>query len=232
MARHLFALVFTCAFLFAGGGPAQAGELFGAAEEKFSDTRVFYKWTDVLSRFDAQRGIPAPWERDERRLQALPLNKMVENVNNTINSYTYISNSREKPNRRWQTPLEFFRQGGGSCQDFAIAKYLWLEHLGVPEDKLRIAIVYDKQRQLPHALSLVYTDSGILVLDNQDRRVESSKAVTRYKPIYSINRHAWWKNLDRGVVVNPAGEVTLRKLMPQRQPIAASNQASFLPTVK
>ncbi len=74
----------------------------------------------------------------------------------------------------WADPVEFLTHGG-DCEDFAIAKYASLRMLGVPEDHLRIAIVRDLQKQVMHAILIVYTDNGdALILDNQNRRVLSS----------------------------------------------------------
>lgn len=41
----------------------------------------------------------------------------------------------------WATPLETLGRGAGDCEDFAIAKYVTLQLLGVPVDKLRLTYV-------------------------------------------------------------------------------------------
>ncbi|MCB1839662.1 MAG: transglutaminase-like cysteine peptidase, partial [Alphaproteobacteria bacterium] len=77
--------------------------------------------------------------------------------------------------------------------DFAIAKYVALRALGVEEARLRIAIVHDKLKNIPHAILVVYTSEGALILDNQNKEVLNSDALrTRYRPIFSINREYWW----------------------------------------
>ena len=64
--------------------------------------------------------------------------------------------------------------------------------LGYSADQLRIAIVQDKIKNIPHAILIVYTDEGPFILDNQNKQVESAAAVTRYQPIFSLNSTSWW----------------------------------------
>jgi predicted transglutaminase-like cysteine proteinase len=91
----------------------------------------------------------------------------------------------------WGTPIEFM-QRGGDCEDFAIAKYTALRALGVPEERLRIAIVQDTYKNIPHAVLAVYTEDGLFILDNQIKTLVSAESTGRYRPIFSINRTAWW----------------------------------------
>ena len=64
--------------------------------------------------------------------------------------------------------------------------------LGVPENRLRIAIVQDLQKNVPHAVLIVYTDQGPMLLDNQIKSAVKVDRVSHYKPIFSINQDAWW----------------------------------------
>jgi predicted transglutaminase-like cysteine proteinase len=91
----------------------------------------------------------------------------------------------------WATPIEFF-QKGGDCEDFAIAKYTALRALGVPDNRMRIAIVQDQQKNVAHAILIVYTDQGAMILDNQLHAAVKAEKVSHYKPIFSINQNAWW----------------------------------------
>lgn len=38
----------------------------------------------------------------------------------------------------WATPIQALWKGAGDCEDYAIAKYFSLRHLGVPSEKLQI----------------------------------------------------------------------------------------------
>jgi predicted transglutaminase-like cysteine proteinase len=64
--------------------------------------------------------------------------------------------------------------------------------LGVPEERLRVAIVHDNLKNIAHAILIVYTDGGAIILDNQEKSVLDGQRAGRYRPIYSINRTAWW----------------------------------------
>jgi len=135
-------------------------------------------------------------------LQGLPLDQMASKVNTMMNAKRYITDNRNYgKNDYWATPVEFM-QRGGDCEDFAIAKYTALRALGVPENRLRIAIVQDLQKNIPHAILIVYTDGGPMILDNQIKTAISATRVSHYKPIFSINQDAWWLHTA------PKGNVT------------------------
>jgi predicted transglutaminase-like cysteine proteinase len=117
---------------------------------------------------------------------------MVQKVNELVNRQPYLEDiDNWKKSDYWANPVEFFERGG-DCEDFAIAKYTALRLLGVPEERLRLAIVHDKIKDIPHAILIVYSDDGPLVMDNQVSKVKRADKVNRYKPIFSINRHSWW----------------------------------------
>ena len=68
----------------------------------------------------------------------------------------------------WQSPIETLVRGKGDCEDFALAKYVSLKMLGIPEDQLLIGINRLPQFGELHAVLLYYpkdTDDPY-VLDN------------------------------------------------------------------
>ena len=173
--------------------------LFGADEKRSGNLKPFTKWSGMFERFETamqNQGAKTSIRRIKAEiepLQGLPLDAMVARVNTIANNVQYIE---DKDNYGatdyWATPIEFFKNGG-DCEDYAIAKYTMLRALGVPETRLRIAIVHDLQKNIPHAVLVVYTDDGALVLDNQNKNVRTAHSLSsRYKPIFSINRDAWW----------------------------------------
>ncbi len=183
-------------------------KLFGSTEKKSSSLSAFTKWTGMFSRFDAAMNTTQGQDamNDFRNkledLKGLPLNKMATRVNDIVNQVRYVTDSRNYgQNDYWATPVEFFAKGG-DCEDFAIAKYTALRALGVPEDRLRVAIVQDMQKNVPHAILIVYTDQGAMILDNQIKTAVNADRVAHYKPIFSINRDAWWLH------TKPTGNVT------------------------
>ena len=132
------------------------------------------------------------WKSEIEKYKGMPLRTMAAKVNTFINKTPYITDSKNwGKSDYWATPVEFFTRGG-DCEDFAIAKYVSLRALGVPENRMRIAIVQDTVKNIPHAILVVYTNSGAMILDNQSTVMKSADTVKRYKPIFSINRTAWW----------------------------------------
>lgn len=172
--------------------------LFGSDERRSSDLKAFTKWTSMFDRYETameqpsnQRTIDA-WKRSLAEFKDLPMDTMVERVNTFVNQTDYIVDSRNwGKSDYWSTPIEFF-QRGGDCEDFAIAKYASLRALGFPENRMRVAIVHDIKKDIPHAVLIVYTDTGAKILDNQNPKAEDARYVDNYRPIFSINRDAWW----------------------------------------
>jgi len=187
----------------------QYPSLFGSTEKKSSSLKAFTKWTGMFERFDnamkqshGQNEI-AKMKMELSALKGLPLNKMASRVNDIMNSKRYVSDANNYgQNDYWATPVEFFTRGG-DCEDFAIAKYTALRMLGVPENRMRIAIVQDTQKNIPHAILTVYTDQGAMVLDNQIKTMKAADSIGHYKPIFSINQDAWWLHTA------PRGNVTV-----------------------
>ncbi len=181
--------------------------LFGTAEKRSSNLRPFTKWTGLFARFDQELQHPSSdsavqaWEERLSAFRGLPLRSMADKVNDFVNQTRYISDSRNwGKNDYWEVPAEFIRRGG-DCEDFAIAKYVALRSLGVPEERLRIAIVQDTQKNIPHALLIVYTDEGAYYLDNQSKSLGAAGNAGRYRPVFSINREGWWLHTAPGATV-------------------------------
>lgn len=171
-------------------------QLFGNTERRSGDLSAFTKWSRMLSRFSATMATGNPAiEKLKTQVSAykdMELREMAKSVNTLMNSKRYIEDKDLwGQSDYWATPVEFMRNGG-DCEDFAIAKYTALKMLGVPEDRLRIAIVQDEEKNTPHAVLIVYTDDDALVLDNQSRSVKSVSSIGHYRPIFSINQKAWW----------------------------------------
>lgn len=189
--------------------------LLGMGEIKSNDVSPFTKWTGMFKKFEEQLNNGS----EKKTLNAFrdklkPLLKfndqdMIEQVNLMVNEIRYIEDRHNwGKTDYWATPAEFLKNGG-DCEDFAITKYTALRALGVPENRLRIAIVQDLAKNIPHAVLVVYTNNGAVILDNQTNQIRPASDNIRYKAIFSINRHAWWlhKNEDgsfNGVVASAA----------------------------
>ncbi len=180
------------------GSVASYPALFGTSEKRSGDLSAFTKWSAMFNRFQKDLS-SSEGERVMQQLKSsldsmrgLPMEAQVRRVNDLMNSVQYISDKRNwGKSDYWSTPVEFMTRGG-DCEDFAIAKYAALRALGVPDSKMRVAIVKDTQKNIPHAILIVYTNEGPMILDNQIKSVRADSSVRHYKPIYSINRTSWW----------------------------------------
>ncbi len=173
-------------------------ELFGTAEVKTAGVSMFPKWTSVMARFDQQmktQGDSATvraWKAHLGGLKNLSTHDQITAVNSYINDVRYIEDNRQYgKSDYWATPIEFLTRGG-DCEDFAIAKYASLRALGFGADQMRVAIVQDKVKNIPHAILIVYDQGRAYVLDNQDKGVKQADSINRYKPIFSLNSNNWW----------------------------------------
>lgn len=180
--------------------PLPKNGVFGATEVRSNDLSAFKKWTSAMRRFEEQLKTlskPSPrmmmWRAEIQRLKGQSQRDQVHAVNDFMNAIPYIEDSDNYGKRDyWATPVEFLSKGG-DCEDFAIAKYASLRALGFSAQQLRIAIVKDEVKRIPHAVLVVFTDDGeSLLLDNQNKNVRQTVSVDRYTPIFSLNSTSWW----------------------------------------
>lgn len=172
--------------------------LFGSEEKRSTNLKAFTKWIEMFERFEKTMNMPASQkiiqnlQAELRPLQSSSIHDMAVGVNRMMNEKKYIlDNKNWGKSDYWATPIEFLARGG-DCEDFSIAKYFALRALGVPESHMRIAIVHDNQKNIPHAILIVYAENGPMILDNQIKQAVEASSVSHYRPIFSINREAWW----------------------------------------
>lgn len=165
---------------------------------------AFTKWTGVLARMqdrsNSKTALEAAYAKyglgslDE--LAKAPLSERIDHINAVVNRVTYRED-RDVWGKSdyWATPKETATKGVADCEDYAIAKYALLKATGVPENMIRIAIVRDQQKNIPHAILVVYDQNGPEILDNQSTYVRQASAISWYAPLYSINAQAWWRHI-------------------------------------
>jgi predicted transglutaminase-like cysteine proteinase len=122
-------------------------------------------------------------------------------------------------NDYWATPIEFLGTNGGDCEDFSIAKYFTLRHLGVPEARLRM--VYVKALKLNQAHMVVaYLETPSaepLVLDNLNKEILPASRRNDLQPVYSFNGGGLWLAKQRGLGQAPVGSSDRLSLWTQLQ---------------
>lgn len=112
--------------------------------------------------------------------QSLPVIEKLELVNTTLNQLPWIGD-REQWERSdyWATPMEMIATYGGDCEDFAVAKWVVLTHLGIPPEHLRLAYVKIRATGENHMVLLYLINPseppeqwGGYVLDNYSKEVK------------------------------------------------------------
>lgn len=178
---------------------ARHPDLFGSKEILINDPAIFHKWNGMKDRFYTQLSEGRLPEQMRtlmfhlRTLKAASTLEKVEAANALVNRMRYVSDQANwGQSDFWATPVEFFLRGSGDCEDFAIAKYSFLRALGVPDQNMRLAIVLDRIKRIPHAVLVVYTEKGAMILDNQNNDVLPSFQITRYRPLLSMNNAGGW----------------------------------------
>lgn len=97
----------------------------------------------------------------------------------------------------WATPLETLGRDMGDCEDYAIAKYITLKLLGVPNEQLRL--IYVRARTVG-ALTEAHMVLGYfeypagepLILDNLITSVRPASRRNDLTPVFSFNSQGLW----------------------------------------
>jgi predicted transglutaminase-like cysteine proteinase len=193
--------------------PAQAGQgriqpirLFGTMEFRTS-LKVLPRWERILTkaalevkRMADEKAKPpsAPVTRWRRMLvvaQAENDMEKLKTVNRFFNQWPYrLDREVYGTADHWATP-EAFMTHGGDCEDFGIAKYFTLRHLGLSAAQLRLVVVRDRIRGIGHAVLAVYLDDTVYILDNLTDQVLPHTRYRHYRPQYSVNEIHGWAHL-------------------------------------
>lgn len=151
---------------------------------------------------------------------------LLEEVNTFFNSQIKYRLDREtwRLNDYWATPFEALAKGKGDCEDYAIAKYITLVKLGIPEAKLRFMYVTALDWNEPHMVLIYLRNEGLpLVLDNINPTIQSADKRTDLEPIYSFNANGFWMASQGGL----GGQVAGRKGVPKWTSVLDRMPAGF-----
>ncbi|PAU53294.1 cysteine protease LapG [Pseudomonas sp. PICF141] len=89
----------------------------------------------------------------------------------------------------WATPVESLVKATGDCEDYALAKYFSLRHLGIPSEKLRITYVKALTQNQAHMVLTFYSSptADPLVLDNLIGEILPASQRKDLLPVYAFN---------------------------------------------
>jgi len=147
-----------------------------------------------------------------------PEDKIVVAVNRFFNQLEFSPDMKTWQKKDyWASRLEFLGKGQGDCEDFAVAKFLTMMQLGVPEQKL--FLTYVKAVGYPEAAHLVvtyYQKPGTVpfVLDNYNKRILPATQRDDLIPVYSFTANDLYLQKQQGLGkrVNRATLKTQRNL--------------------
>lgn len=156
------------------------------------------------------------WQAMQTECNGLPIDKKLEKVNQFFNQRIRYVDDRLtwKKTDYWATPLETLGMGQGDCEDFSFAKYITLNLLGVPIEKLRLTYVKAKiltpagfKNQAHMVLGYYPTSSSQpLILDNLRPEVLPASKRTDLRPVFSFNTKQLWISGKS----KPAGDASSR----------------------
>jgi predicted transglutaminase-like cysteine proteinase len=127
----------------------------------------------------------------------------------------------------WATPLESIGKKRGDCEDFTIAKYVFLRSLDIPNERLKLTYVraqiggpHSKLFQAHMVLSYYATPtSEPLILDNLISDVREASRRVDLTPIFSFNSEGLWAG-----TANTANGTSLNNLSRWRNVLARIQQ--------
>ncbi|MDD9300997.1 MAG: transglutaminase-like cysteine peptidase [Desulfobacter sp.] len=166
--------------------------------------RAVKRLNALLSLMDARQNDP-----DEEKLAA---------VNRFFNQIPYRTDRKNwGKSDYWASRLEFLGKGMGDCEDYAVAKYLTLTQLGVPQERLFMTYVRAKGfSEAAHMVVSYYTDRKAvpLILDNYDKRILPATQRKDLIPVYSFTGQDLFLQKQKGLGkrVDPSKVKNLQKL--------------------
>lgn len=150
-------------------------KLIKAVEEKYG---IFAK-----NRFESLQKLILELQHKEEKV-------ILEKVNDFFNKVDYSTDEDTYDLKDyWATPFEFLARDEGDCEDYAIAKYLLLKHLGINSNKMYLTYVnlihYDASHMV---LSYFETQNSVpLILDNFEEELLPATQRTDLKPVHYFN---------------------------------------------
>lgn len=187
------------------------GGLLGSIEFRAGSLEGIPAWQRVRSKLKQEAEFIAACDRDVsacgsprivawrakiRSLDGLPLTTQLRELNLFLNQIVPYLTDDENFGQEdyWTTPLEFLRHAG-DCEDYAIIKFTSLLELGLSNDQMRIVVVMDTLRNLPHALLSVEAGDRVYLLDSLFDVVLTDDRALPYVPQYSVNLTDRWAHV-------------------------------------
>ena len=162
--------------------------LFFTINADFVDTSLILKVEEKYGKFAKNRFIALNTMLEKNKNS--DLRTKLEKINDFFNDIKYASDQTVYGTSDYSAnPYEFLAKDKGDCEDYAIAKYLALEYLGVPTSKMFLSYVRVKSSNEAHMV-LTYFEtpsSEPLVLDNLRKTIQPASKRDDLIPVFNFN---------------------------------------------
>ena len=162
--------------------------LFFTINADFVDTSLILKVEEKYGKFAKNRFIALNTMLEKSKNS--DLRTKLEKINDFFNDIKYASDQTVYgTSDYWANPYEFLAKDKGDCEDYAIAKYLALEYLGVPTSKMFLSYVRFKSSNEAHMV-LTYFETPSpepLVLDNLRKTIQPASKRDDLIPVFNFN---------------------------------------------
>lgn len=138
-------------------------------------------------------------------LKSAPESEKLRKINSFFNLHINFVSDQDNWGEKdyWATPLESIGKNKGDCEDYSIAKYIFLRELGIPDERLKLTYVKariggpdSKVFQAHMVLSYYATPtSEPLILDNLLSEIHEGSRRVDLKPIFSFNSQGLWTGI-------------------------------------
>lgn len=190
--------------ILVGMSPAAwAAGLFGMLEIRSPNIDSIPKWVEALGRVRAEnlygkcaagdcKGQQQDWFEMVQRAKSMGRFEQMVTVHRWLNRYRYVTDDRLwGKSDFWETPGQFVAMSG-DCEDYSIAKYYTLKLLGWRDEDLRVVVLRDTVRDIPHAVLAVNYNDTHYILDNLATEPLQDTYIRQYTPYYAVNATTRW----------------------------------------
>ena len=142
------------------------------------------------------------WRKLMEEAKALSEDEKLKLVNVFFNRRIRYASDQDVwgQNDYWASPLEFMGKSAGDCEDYAIAKYITLQMVGVPTEKLRMIYVRARfggsgsTNSEAHMVLGYYANPSDepLILDSLVGSIRPAASRSDLMPIFSFNTQGLW----------------------------------------
>jgi len=124
---------------------------------------------------------------------------LLARVNQWVNGrIAYVNDDRNyRQSDFWATAEQTLGRGSGDCEDFAILKMQLLRAAGIDSDRMKLVLLRDLAANNDHAVLLVETAAGKLVLDNTTNIIYDGSRSNSVRPVLSFSGNRRWVHAYR-----------------------------------